>query len=147
ASYLTRWRQHLRPPLHQIIGYCDLWLEDEDDAEAVDRFRADLESLRTTGRELNARIERLRALDPERLDSVISDADAEGVEQMVREWAAAAPAPLRTDVPPGRLLVVDDNNYNRDVLARRLERQGHAVTQAINGKDALTLALKPPSEH
>jgi adenylate cyclase len=39
----------------------------------------------------------------------------------------------------GHLLVVDDNEMNRDVLARRLERQGHTVVSAQNGREALEL--------
>jgi CheY-like chemotaxis protein len=38
---------------------------------------------------------------------------------------------------PGTLLVVDDSELNRDVLTRRLERQGHAVTAVANGREAL----------
>jgi signal transduction histidine kinase/CheY-like chemotaxis protein len=37
----------------------------------------------------------------------------------------------------GRLLVVDDNEHNRDTLRRRLERQGHTVVVAENGRKAL----------
>ncbi|NJR74641.1 MAG: response regulator [Scytonema sp. CRU_2_7] len=37
----------------------------------------------------------------------------------------------------GNILVVDDNEANRDVLGRRLERQGHQVTMAENGRQAL----------
>lgn len=37
----------------------------------------------------------------------------------------------------GRVLVVDDNEMNRDMLARRLQRQGHAVELAVNGREAL----------
>jgi adenylate cyclase len=37
----------------------------------------------------------------------------------------------------GRLLVVDDNDANRDMLSRRLERQGYFVTPASNGREAL----------
>ena len=37
----------------------------------------------------------------------------------------------------GRLLVVDDNEMNRDLLSRRLRQQGHAVETAINGRSAL----------
>ncbi len=39
--------------------------------------------------------------------------------------------------PPGRVLVVDDNETNREVLVRRLEPQGYVVTTAVNGRDAL----------
>jgi CheY-like chemotaxis protein len=38
---------------------------------------------------------------------------------------------------PGTLLVVDDSELNRDVLTRRLERQGHAVRAVANGREAL----------
>jgi CheY-like chemotaxis protein len=37
----------------------------------------------------------------------------------------------------GTLLVVDDSELNRDVLTRRLERQGHAVRAVANGREAL----------
>ena len=35
------------------------------------------------------------------------------------------------------LLVVDDNEMNRDMLGRRLERQGYRVTMAVDGRQAL----------
>ena len=35
------------------------------------------------------------------------------------------------------ILVVDDNEMNRDLLTRRLERQGYQVTVAVDGQDAL----------
>ena len=39
--------------------------------------------------------------------------------------------------PPGRLLVVDDTEANRDLLARRLRALGHDVAVAKNGREAL----------
>ena len=35
------------------------------------------------------------------------------------------------------ILVVDDNEMNRDLLTRRLERQGYRVTTAVDGQEAL----------
>ena len=35
------------------------------------------------------------------------------------------------------ILVVDDNEMNRDLLTRRLERQGYQVTTAADGQQAL----------
>ncbi len=49
--------------------------------------------------------------------------------------AGAAPATTLT----GRLLIVDDNELNRDMLSRRLERLGHTVLRAENGRQALDL--------
>ena len=37
----------------------------------------------------------------------------------------------------GRVLVVDDNEMNRDLLSRRLQRQGHKVIMAEDGQQAL----------
>lgn len=44
-----------------------------------------------------------------------------------------------TGAPPGVVLVVDDDELNRDILVRNLERLGHRVLQASNGKQALDL--------
>jgi adenylate cyclase len=41
--------------------------------------------------------------------------------------------------PQAHLLVVDDNEANRDVLSRRLEREGYRVSCAGNGRQALTM--------
>jgi adenylate cyclase len=39
----------------------------------------------------------------------------------------------------GHILVVDDNEMNRDMLARRLTRQGHEVVVAEDGQKALEM--------
>ncbi|MES2940576.1 MAG: SpoIIE family protein phosphatase [Pseudomonadota bacterium] len=53
-------------------------------------------------------------------------------------------AALAGDGPPHRLLVVDDNEMNRDMLSRRLKRQGFSVDMAENGQQALdALAAQP----
>ena len=42
------------------------------------------------------------------------------------------------------LLVVDDNEMNRDMLGRRLQRQGYRVTMAVDGRQALEFIAKEP---
>ena len=42
------------------------------------------------------------------------------------------------------LLVVDDNEMNRDLLSRRLERQGYRVTVAVDGRQALEFLNREP---
>lgn len=57
-------------------------------------------------------------------------------------------APVRKramDTKPGRILVVDDEENNRDILVRRLTRVGHEVLAAASGQEALTAVDgKPP---
>jgi class 3 adenylate cyclase/CheY-like chemotaxis protein len=50
--------------------------------------------------------------------------------------SATAPEP-GTARAGGRILVVDDNAGNRDMLSRRLEREGYSVDTAENGRKAL----------
>lgn len=42
-----------------------------------------------------------------------------------------------SDTPKGHLLVVDDNELNRDMLSRRLQRKGYTVEVAVDGYEAL----------
>ena len=39
-----------------------------------------------------------------------------------------------------RILLVEDNEMNRDMLSRRLERKGYAVTMAVDGKQGVEMA-------
>jgi two-component system cell cycle response regulator DivK len=39
-----------------------------------------------------------------------------------------------------RILLVEDNEMNRDMLARRLKRRGYQVTVAVDGNEGLRLA-------
>src|SRR6185369_9610813 len=55
--------------------------------------------------------------------------------------AQAAPRTL-SDRNLGRILVVDDNEMNRDILMRHLERQGHQVSESDSGGRALQILLE-----
>ncbi len=41
-----------------------------------------------------------------------------------------------------RILLVEDNEMNRDMLSRRLERKGYAVLCAVDGQQGLELARR-----
>ena len=70
----------------------------------------------------------------ERLAALI---DGEGA----RPGAAATGAPGKPDAARGVILVVDDDAGNRDVLGRRLSREGYEVRTAADGEAALALLL------
>ncbi len=56
---------------------------------------------------------------------------------MIDQAIVAPPAPA---IPRrGAILVVDDNEMNRDMLSRRLQRQGHQTEVAVNGLEALAM--------
>jgi two-component system cell cycle response regulator DivK len=39
-----------------------------------------------------------------------------------------------------RILLVEDNEMNRDMLSRRLQRRGYAIEAAVDGRQALEIA-------
>jgi class 3 adenylate cyclase len=47
-------------------------------------------------------------------------------------------------IDQSNVLVVDDNEVNRDLLARRVQRQGHKVVGASNGFEALEMMRSQP---
>jgi two-component system, sensor histidine kinase and response regulator len=119
----------LRSPLNQIIGYSEILIE-EAESQRREEFGSDLGKIRAAGYRILAVIE-------ENFDS--------GPDEAVALVAAAEPAALaeapdeERPAESGVLLVVDDDAANREVLSRRLKRQGHDVTTVSNGRDALHL--------
>lgn len=70
----------------------------------------------------------------------------DGLLTMVAGVAESAPSdsvalrPAEAQAGAGkRLLIVDDNSANRDVLSRRLAREGHTCVPAENGREALEI--------
>jgi adenylate cyclase len=128
-------RHELRTPINAILGYSEMLLEDAED-RGQDGFIPDLQKIRAAGQKLLALINDLLVLDR-----------AEAVAHVRRPGTSEMPARKRDREEDaeraqglqGSLLIVDDNENNRDMLSRRLERQGHAVKVAENGRQALAM--------
>ncbi len=131
----------LRTPLNQIIGYSELLIEQRRE-QGPDGFKTDLQKIREAGQRLlslvNDNFLPLGAVAP----AVIADSRAEKPAPHEERPVAEDPGNLVTDevassAGHGLVLVVDDIEANRDVLTRRLERQGYTVAIAENGREAL----------
>ncbi len=83
----------------------------------------------------------------QQLLSLVHDAlepamDEAGTAETADQQGARLPSGRRSldaSGRPGRVLVVDDDARNRDLLRRRLERLGCAVALAVDGKQALDM--------
>ncbi|MGH8768052.1 MAG: response regulator [Burkholderiales bacterium] len=74
------------------------------------------------------------------LQSVITNGVRVPDAQSATHSVAAVPAPAaEARVEAGAILIVDDNLANREMLGRRLEREGHRVQLAAGGREALDL--------
>ena len=45
-----------------------------------------------------------------------------------------------------KILLVEDNEMNRDMLSRRLKKRGHEVVIAVDGKEGVTMASSEAPE-
>ena len=138
AAFGSRLRHNLRTPINAVKGYGEMLLEEAQGAAAAE-FVGDLKNLLGATDLLLHRIDALVQLATEQPDPTGSLSAA---------WASRAPELLHL-VPggdtvsrhaePARLLLVDDHQSNRDLLSRRLVRDGHEVVVAENGETALRL--------
>lgn len=154
SSPLADLRHDLRNPVGNVIGYAEMLIEEATESGRADLV-PDLEKVRAAGKRLLLLIDErmsdaaFAALTPDPFPNAGRGRVALVATSVLPEGevgiAADTPAPFAGQGPGARadesgyLLVVDDMEHNRDVLARRLERQGHTVAVAPGGAEALAL--------
>ncbi len=137
-------RHELRTPLNHIIGYAELLIEEAEDAGQNAR-RDDLRKIRSSGKILLELIEDLLSTTEQATELELSGSELTSVASAVASSFEKIEDESRTDKNlRGRLLVVDDNEINRDMLTRRLTRQGHEVETAAHGRAALAMLKESP---
>lgn len=124
---LSRLRHDLRNAIGLVDGYSDMLLEDCDDEDACDYIR----QIRHQSRLFQARLEQFHlggdskaASDP---IAAIFKSFKRGIIRDDREHMAAS------------ILVVDDNDSTRDLLAHQLQRQNFMVIEAASGERCLEI--------
>jgi class 3 adenylate cyclase len=144
-AFHRRLRHDLRTPLNAIKGYSELLIEDmEDDGDHP--LRKDLTKLKDAADQLLGQIDAMVAL-ARREGAEPADGDPAARKLDIVADVLRNVAPLATGgaasaaAHASRILVVDDNAANRDVLERRLTREGHQVVSAVDGATALELVV------
>ncbi len=135
-----RLRHDLRTPLTEIIGLCEIWLEEASE-QLLEGFVGDLGVIHARSKQLLQGLDELLtfsqlASDP---DISLSESSVRTIHAVLEDIDGPGQAGER-----GTVLVVDDNEINRDLLNRRLGRRGHTVTLAANGRQALELLHERP---
>lgn len=152
AEYRRTLRHDLRTPINAIKGYGEMLREDAADGGA-DTLVADLDKLLGEATMLLDRIDGLVTFssgDAPLSDGIDPGSTETGAPTKMVASLLKAVRPITAKeadlaaVQPSRILVVDDNASNRDLLSRRLQRQGHTVLQAEDGTIALAIVEKEP---
>ena len=142
-SLITNLDYQARAPLNGVIGYSEILLENAAEQEQ-EEIIADLEKIHAAGNLFLARLNNI--IDFSNLDaglkspapgatdqSPLIDSVMASLRELAQESAAV------TGGETGALLVVDDNEINRDLLSRYLARLGHTVQTAPDGRQALEM--------
>jgi CheY-like chemotaxis protein len=142
AAFGEQIRVAVRADISSVVGYSEMIAEDEEDLD--EEIIADLERIRSSAVRMTGLVNDIADFGT---DDTASDADGEALSEqagMVHDLVATlqdldATKTSETELP-GHILIVDDDETNRDLLSRRLGREGHTFEMAENGKLALDVA-------
>lgn len=134
----------LRTPISAVMGYSELLIDEAEEMDLADII-PDLQRIYSCGQRLLDLIGNI--LDFAQGAETQIETDDVGVSAMAHD-AIASIKPLARqhgklpEEERGCVLVVDDNEINRDLLSRQLGRRGHAVVEAEDGLEAMELLEK-----
>ena len=129
----------LLTPLNQIIGYSEMLIEQAREQGRED-FVPDLQKTLAAGKQLLALIRGNFLSVPLADTGAAIAAPIENFLTTIKQTSAGeafTQGPSVSAIQQGFVLVVDDIEENRDVLSRRLKRQGYTVATSENGREAL----------
>jgi CheY-like chemotaxis protein len=136
-------RHDLRTPINSIIGYSEM-LQEEAEALNQTDIIPDLRKIRSAAERFLFLIDDVVDFSRIEAGEMAPHLQASDTAAIIQGAMTAASSleedtveEVRTD--RGRLLIVDDNEINRDVLARRLGPQGYTTVAAENGRKALEM--------
>src|SRR5262245_43638459 len=133
-EYALRLRNATRPPLTEVRGCIKSLLEEHEHAPVGDDLRR-----------INVATVRLSGL----IDSVehtfrVRVAETVDAPQLLSATVEAINATGDAGSGGGSILVIDDEEANRALLARRLTRQGYSVLFAETGEAGFAIAAREP---
>lgn len=138
-ALFARIETEVTPPLEQILHNCQILLDKTDD----DNISSDITRIQTAGTNLQnlvnnivnlKEISSLEHLQEETISTKLTE-----IPQVDSNIVSDESKDDSLNLSHGNItvLVVDDNENNRELLARHLHRQGYQVIKANNGKQAL----------
>ena len=144
ALFKSKLRHDLRTPLNAVKGYSELIMEEARDSGRED-LCSDAGKLRAAAEQLLSQVDTLvgmtdlRALGTPETSPLLVMPSRDLVGQVMQSIRPIAITRTRDQGHSSRILVVDDMAANRELLSRRLSRDGHVVSMAGGGGSALQL--------
>lgn len=142
AEYGLKIRDAIRPYCERMISLCENLLEKASIKKKINEI-ADLEKIRSSTHTLLDLADDIINFSHEKISSLHDSA----FSKVITTDTPVGGIPIQAEedddeILNGSILVVDDNEINRDLLDRQLRRHGLDVTLAENGTKALELLAK-----
>ncbi|MBP2233977.1 class 3 adenylate cyclase/CheY-like chemotaxis protein [Sinorhizobium kostiense] len=134
----ARLRHDLRTPLNAIIGYSEMILEEVADSP----LKEDLNVILAAAAELLKQVDSLAGLWRGEAIEALQPAEQTTIDAAALERILFKARHETFPDLAGKILIVDDVASNRDLLSRRLRRDGHRVFTADCGLSALARLAK-----
>jgi adenylate cyclase len=137
---VSRMRHDLRTPLNAVIGYSELILEEQITSDEDHAVAADVRRILASGRHLLFAVDGL-------VRSAAADGSPSGgfgrhsstAQEVLAKLRPVEADPGAIPLRQGRVLVIDDVEANRELIAHQLARQGYTVARAASGREGLEL--------
>lgn len=130
----------LRTPVNHIVGYAEL-LEEQAEEGGLTALLPDFRKIAEAGHQwlslMESHLVSPVSAPPNRTGGAANAVSGSSAAPKPEPPSGAIPAPARPAA--GRLLVCDDDPANRELLSRRLRRQGHEVSLCSSGGEAIGL--------
>ncbi|MDP1760914.1 MAG: histidine kinase dimerization/phospho-acceptor domain-containing protein, partial [Deltaproteobacteria bacterium] len=142
ASLVANLHYKVRIPLNSVIGFSEILLENAAEQGRLDII-LDLRKIHSAAELFLSRVNEI--VDFSKIDAGLKASGPEVsdrsslIHRALTSLRELAQDNAATGGESGSILVVDDNAINRDLLSRYLERQGHTVQVADNGRQALEM--------
>ncbi len=131
----------LRTPVNHIVGYAEL-IEEQAEEQGLVKMLPDLRKIADAGHTWLGLMEEYLVRPAANAPALVGELRVANPILLLPGVEFTSPSP-RSAKPAhtieGHLLVADDDPANREMLARRLQRQGHRVTLASTGLEVLRL--------
>ena len=131
-----RYAHDIRTPVNHLIGYSELIEEEGGEALSTSDHEA-LQRVMAAARRF------LKVLELREGERSPAPEKASNVEPMPQPVATGVDQ-IETSSEAGKIMVVDDDPLNREIVIRKLTSLGHELIEAEGGRIAIELAAKEP---
>lgn len=135
-SLLSRLRHEMLNELNPIINYSEMWIEDADE-QFLSGFIPELQMILNAGKKCEKLVDQILASRD--IDSARIPVEESSRDQLRDIFSPPEETETAVAAETGLVLIVDDDDINRDILSRQLQKQGHQVACASNGSEALRM--------